>query len=217
MSTRILVSIALGACCLMPLQAQDKLIVGFGGGVSTPLNPTGAYTGISGNFNLAAGYKIDEKNSITGEFLWNGLPTDIFSTHPADAPSGKISLYSLTANFRRQIERIKGSPFGVYGVVGGGWYYRYTQIDKNYTVPPNTGCTPAYYWWGYPCTPEGYVYSETVATRGASAVGLNGGVGFTVRLADSGWRFFTEARYHYAFTNRVPTTFIPVTIGLRFN
>lgn len=218
MSTRILVSIALlGACCLIPLKGQSKLTFGIGGGVSAPLNPTGAYTGVSGNFNVGAGYKIDEKNSITGEFLWSGLPTDIFTLHPVEAPSGNINMYSLTVNYRRHIDRIKGSPFGVYGVVGGGWYYRYATIDKNFVVPPNAVCSPVYYWWGYSCAPGGYVSSETIANKGASAGGVNGGVGFTIRLADSNWKFFTEARYNYAFSNRVPSTFIPVTMGIRYN
>jgi len=217
MSTKILVStVLLSACCLFPLAGQSRLTFGMGGGISAPLNPTGAYTGVSGNFNIGAGYKINDKNSITGEFLWSGLPTDIFVLHPADAPTGSISLYSLTVNYRHHIDRIKGSPFGVYGVVGGGWYYRYAKVDKNYAAPPNTACAPIYYWWGYSCN-AGYIYSETIAYKGASAGGLNGGLGFTIRLSDSNWRFFTEARYHYAFTNRIPSTFIPITMGLRFN
>jgi hypothetical protein len=101
--------------------------------------------------------------------------------------------------------------------VGGGWYYRYATIDKNYAVPPLTACAPVYYWWGYSCDPNGYVYSQTVANKGASAGGLNGGLGFTISFADSGWKFYTEARYHYAFTNRIATTLIPITFGFRYN
>src|SRR4051812_25088560 len=170
MSTKILASIALlGACCLIPLEGQNKLTFGLGGGVSTPLNPTGAYAGLSGNFNVGAGYRIDQKNSITGEFLWSGLPPNTFTLHPIEAPTGSINLYSLTVNYRHHIDRIKGSPFGLYGVVGGGWYYRYAQVDKNYQVPLSTVCSPAYYWWGYSCAPNGYIYSETIAYKGASA------------------------------------------------
>jgi hypothetical protein len=61
------------------------------------------------------------------------------------------------------------------------------------------------------------VYSQTVAYKGRSAGGLNGGVGFTIRLSDSGWMFYTEARYHYAFTQGIPTTLIPVTMGIRYH
>jgi hypothetical protein len=160
---------------------------------------------------------LDSKNAISGEFMWSGLPPDILTVHPVDAPFGSINLYSLTANFRHSIDRIKGSPLGVYGVVGGGWYYRYSTVDKNYTVPPSTVCTPIYTWWGYACDTNGFVYSQTLAYKGASSGGLNGGVGFTIRFADSNWKFYTEARYHYAFSYRIPTTLIPVTFGFRYN
>ena len=218
MAKKILISIGLIlAIRITPLWGQEHLTFSMGGGITAPLNPTGAYTGVSGNFVANAGYKLRKKNSITGEFMWSGLPTDLFTVHPLDAPFGSINLYSLTANFRHQIDSIHKSPFGVFGVMGGGWYYRYSTIDKNYAVPPATVCSPAYYWWGYACDSNGYVYSQTVAYKGASSGGVNGGVGFTIRFADSGWKFFTEARYHYAFSHRIATTLVPITFGIRYN
>lgn len=218
MSRQILVTIALlGAAWIIPAHGQEKLAMNVGGGVTTPLNPTGAYTGVSGNFNIGAGYNVNKKNSITGEFMWNGLPADVFTLHPVDFPTSKINLYSLTVNFRHHIDNIHHTPFGLYAIGGGGWYYRYSSIDKNTTIPPATVCTPIYYWYGYACDASGYVASQTIAYKGSSAGGVNAGVGFTIRFADSGWKFYTEARYHYAFTNRIPTTFIPVTFGIRYN
>lgn len=218
MQKSVLVIIGLiGAGWIIPLEGQSPVAFNIGGGITTPMNPTGAFTGVSGNFNIGAGYSLDQKNTITGEFMWNGLPTDVTNIHPIDSPTGRISLYSLTVNFRHHIDSIHGSPLGVYGIVGGGWYYRYSAIDKNYTVPPGTACQPIYTWWGYGCDPNGYVYSQTVFARGTSAGGMNGGVGFTLRLADSGWKFYTEARYHYAFSARIASTVIPVTFGLRYN
>ena len=217
MSKKILVSIGLlCAGWMIPLHGQNKLTLNVGGGVSTPLNPTGAYTGVSGNINLGAGYNQNAKNSISGEFLWSGLPADVFTLHPIDSPTGSINLYSLAVNYRHHIDSIHGSPLGVYVIAGGGWYYRYASIDKNFTVPPGVACGPYYYWWGYGCS-GGFVASQTIAYKGASAGGLNGGFGFTLRLSDSGWKFYTEARYHYAFSNRIPTTLIPVTLGIRYN
>lgn len=217
MSKKILMIVLIQALWMISLSAQDHLTFNLGGGISAPLNPTGALTGVSGNFVASAGYKLDKKNSISGEFMWSGLPTDLFTIHPTDAPFGGVNLYSLTANFRHQIDRINHSPFGVYAVAGGGWYYRYATVDKNFTVPPLTVCAPVYAWWGYSCDPNGYVYSQTVAYKGVSAPGLNGGVGFTISFADSGWKFYTEARYHYAFSNRIATTLIPITFGFRYN
>ena len=215
----LLISLSLlGVVYLMPAQAQDysRFAFNIGGGVTTPLNPTGAYAGLSGNFVVGAGYNINKKNAIIGEFLWSGLPSNLFVLQPVKAPYSNINLYSLTVNYRHQFDRIHGSPFGVYFMGGGGWYQRYISIDKNYTVPALTPCAPAYYWWGYGCS-DGYVYSQTVASKGVSAGGLNSGFGFTIRFADSNLRFFTEARYHYAFSERIPTTIVPVTFGIRYN
>ncbi|HEY1342439.1 MAG TPA: hypothetical protein VGF59_33275 [Bryobacteraceae bacterium] len=209
----------LGVLLAAPLAGQNysRFTTHMGGGISTPLNPTGAYTGVSGNFDVGAGYNLGKNDAIIGEFMWSGLPTSISAIHPVKAPDGKINLYTLTVNYRHQKDRIHGSPLGVYLVGGGGWYYRYSSLDKNFVVPPGTACQPIYGWWGYGCDTSGYVYSETVAYRGTSAGGVNAGAGFTLRFADSNWKFFTEARYHYAWSQRIPTTLIPVTFGIRFN
>ena len=201
------------------LHAQDysKFTMNIGGGISTPLNPTGAYAGMSGNFAAGLGYNINQKNAIIGEFMFSGLPSNLAVIQPVKAPYSSINLYSLTVNYRHQFDRISGSPFGVYTLFGGGWYHRYTAINKDYVVPPGIACQPVWYWWGYGCDSNGYVYTNTVASKGSSAGGLNGGVGFTIRFADSNLRFFTEARYHYAFTDRIPTTMVPVTFGIRYN
>jgi hypothetical protein len=200
-----------------PLHAQSNFTAAAGGGITTPLNPTGAYAGLSGNFVSGAGYSINRNNAIVGEFMWAGLPPNRLVLDPVRAPSGRVSLYSLTVNYRAGIERIHDSPFGLYVIGGGGWYYRYATVDKDYVVGPNVPCLPIYTWWGYACTAGGYVYSETVAYKGVSAGGFNAGAGFTIRLSDSDMKFFTESRYHYAYTERIPTTLLAITFGIRFN
>jgi len=84
-------------------------------------------------------------------------------------------------------------------------------------VPPQTVCQPIYYWWGYGCSTGGFVNSVTVAYKGASAGGLNVGGGFTIRLSDTRWKFYTEARYTYAWSNFIHSELIPITFGLRYN
>ena len=207
-----------GVASVAPLSAQDysKFAFNMGGGITTPLNPTGAYAGVSGNFVIGAGYNMNKSNAIIGEFMYSGLPSNLSVIQPVKLPTSNINLYALTVNYRHQVDRIKGSAFGVYFVGGGGWYQRYITVDKNYTVPAAVPCSPYWDWYGYSCA-DGYVYSETVAKKGVSAGGINGGIGFTIRLADSNLKFFTEARYHYAFSERVPTTVVPVTFGIRYN
>jgi hypothetical protein len=50
-------------------------------------------------------------------------------------------------------------------------------------------------------------------TRGG--VGGNLGFGFEFPFVD-GARFFTEAKYQYADTGRIPTRMIPLTLGVRW-
>ena len=206
------------ASVTVPLRAQDftKFNFNIGGGVTTPLSPTANYAGLSGNFATGAGYNMNRHNSIITEFMWTGLPPNTV-LHPVGAPFGNVNLYTITANYRYQVDKLGGSPFGAYLIAGGGWYYRYATIDKDYVVPPVTVCSPAYYWWGYYCGSGGYITTETIASRGNSAGGVNAGVGFTVRLSDSGFKVYVESRYHYAWSNRIPTTLIPITFGFRYN
>ena len=91
------------------------------------------------------------------------------------------------------------------------------QSTKIIVVPPNTVCQPIYGWWGYGCDPSGFVFTQSVASKGTSVGGVNGGVGFTISLGDSPWKFYTESRYHYAFNAGIPSTLIPVTFGIRLN
>jgi hypothetical protein len=218
MSKSVLTIGLLAITSIVPLGAQSgDFTFNLGGGITTPLNPTAQYSGTSGNFTAGAGYRINKRSAIIGEFMWSGLPPNLSVIHPINAPFGSINLYTLTANYRYSIDRIHGSRFGLYGLAGGGWYYRYASIDKNYVVPPNTVCQPIYGWWGYGCDPSGYVYSQSVAYKGISAGGVNGGVGFTISLGDSPWKFYSEARYHYAFNAGIPSTLIPVTFGIRMN
>jgi len=215
----LIVIASLGAAGVVPMHAQNfsRLSFDMGGGVSTPLNPTGQYVGVSGNYSTSIGYNLNKKNTISGQFLWSGLPANTFVLHPADLPHGHINLYTLTANYRHHIDSIHGSPFGLYVVGGGGWYYRYANVDKDYAVPPSTVCEPIYGWWGYGCDSGGYVYSKTVAYKGSSAGGVNAGAGFTIRFGDSNWKFYAESRYHHAWSARIPTVLMPVTFGIRFN
>jgi hypothetical protein len=208
--------ILLSATGLMQLQAQDfnKFAFNIGGGITTPLNPTANFVGLSGNFAAGAGYNLNKHNTIFAEFMWNGLPPNTI-LHLPNAPFGNVNLYSITTNYKHSVN-FGHSPFGGYIVAGGGWYYRFASIDKTYTVLPGTPCLPIYFWWGYGCD-TGYTVTDTIASKGTSAGGVNGGVGMTIRLSDKGWKFYVESRYNYAWSNRIPTTFIPVTFGFRFN
>ncbi len=211
-------AILLSAMGALPVCGQDfsKLNFNIGGGMTAPLNPTANYIELSGNFTFGAGYNVNKHHSFSGEFMWNGLRPSLFDS-PFNGPFGHINLYSITANYRYHHDRIKGSVFGLYVLGGGGWYYRTIDIDKTFVVDPVTPCLPIFVWWGLGCDTDGFVFTQNILSRNDSAGGVNAGTGFTIRLSDSGWKFYVESRYHYAWHRRVPTTFVPVVFGFRFN
>ena len=210
----------LGSALLFPLRAEDSehelFNFNVGGGLSVPLNPTGRYVGVNGSANTGMGVNFNKHNSIEGDFMWNGLSPTRNLVQAIDRPRGSVNLFSVTGNYRFHIDSLAESPFGFYIIGGGGWYYRHTDINKNYVVPPLTVCQPIYNWWGFACDGGGLVQT-TIASHGTSAGGLDAGVGFTIKLPSPGRKFFIESRYNYAWTNFIPTALVPVTFGFRFN
>jgi Outer membrane protein beta-barrel domain len=210
----------LGCALLFPLYAEDSehelFNFNVGGGLTVPLNPTGRYLGVNGSASSGVGVNFNRHNSIEGDFMWNGLSPTRDLVQAIDRPTGSVNLFSATANYRFHIDSLDGSPFGFYIIGGGGWYYRLTDINRNYVVPPFTVCQPIYNWWGFACG-DGGVVQTTIASHGSSAGGLDAGVGFTVKLPSPGWKFFVESRYNYAWSNFIPTALVPVTIGFRYN
>jgi len=195
----------------------SKFAFEIGSGVSAPLNPTGNFAGVSVHFVGGMGYNISSTSGILGEYMWSNLPSNLFIIQPPDFPKLHTDLHALTANYRYQRDHIQDSIFGIYGTLGGGWYYRRTTLDREFVFPPNTVCQPYYGWWGYSCDTNGNVVTQTLAKHGISAGGVNMGAGFTIRLAGSGLKYYTEARYHHAWSGNIPTSLIHVTLGLRFN
>jgi hypothetical protein len=111
---------------------------------------------------------------------------------------------------------MEGERYGAYVIGGGGWYYRSAQL-KNFTVAPGVVCAPAWDFWGYTCA-NGFVSTNnTLASRGISSGGVNAGIGLTLRLTQSGIKFYIEARYHYSPQGgRISTQIVPVTFGFRW-
>src|SRR5580698_1868 len=172
----------LGCALLFPLQAQNSelqlLNYNVGGGLSVPLNPTARYLGVNGNAGTGIGANFNKHNSIEGDFMWNGLSPTRDLVQAIDRPTGSVNLYNVTGNYRFHIDSLAESPFGVYIVGGGGWYYRHTDINRNYVVPPVAVCQPIYNFWGFACDGSGLVQT-TIASHGTSAGGVDVGVGFT--------------------------------------
>jgi hypothetical protein len=222
MSKRTVVTVALlSAACIIPIQAQNEdgqLNFSMGGGLSAPLNPTANYVGFSGSFVAGGGSNIDQHNSIVGQFMWAGLtppsalPPTLSSVAQSNGLSPRGNLYNTSLDYKYRSG--VGKTFGFYLIAGGGWYYRHVSISQGTSIPNNTVCQPIWLWFGFSCS-NGFVNNGGVAA-GASSFGINGGVGLTLRIRDTPWKFFMESRYNYAATRLINTQVVPITFGFEY-
>ncbi|HEY4382314.1 MAG TPA: hypothetical protein VGN01_18335 [Acidobacteriaceae bacterium] len=141
---------------------------------------------------------------------------------------GNNHVWSLTVNPTFTLAT-EGS-LGAYVVVGTGYYHKVTNFTQ-----PTTQFECSIYGCGY------FDVNATVDHYTSNAIGVNGGIGLTYKFSKfSNERFYVEGRYVFMAnenrpgitsqnaatapanaTNLYPanshrTTFIPITVGLRF-
>lgn len=226
--TRILVGLAVAMLAwAIPLHAQDeefgedsKLNTNAGISWTVPTNPTAQFVNFGwGVMTFGAGYNFSKHHAVIGEFMWNSLyPTNealrpfrlALHTHNVNAHG---NLLSWTANYRFEV---RGESLGAYFIGGGGLYFRTTHITKEIVTGTNTTCTPAWLWWGFTCTSGIVDTDQTLASSSSGKFGVNGGIGFTVKVGEPRYRMYIETRFHYAPHKPIKTEIIPVTIGIRF-
>jgi hypothetical protein len=187
--------------------------------ISVPVNQTSQYASTAWGFTYGAGYNFNQQHAVFGEVMWNTL----YPTNQALAPIRAMAQYSninahgnlvaLTANYRLQFE---GKTYGTYLVVGGGMYYRQASLSQTVAAGESVTCSPAWLWWGFTCSSGVVTGNQSLASFSSIAPGGNIGIGFTVAIPDSGYRFYIESRYHYAANKGVATQLIPIAIGVRF-
>ena len=195
---------------------DSKINTNLGMGLTVPLNPTAQFVGSSVNVVVGIGYNITKHHGLVGQFMWAGLPPsrDVLEPIRLVAATNHIgassNLFALTGNYRYQRQ---GKTFGAYVIGGGGVYFRHSSISKEVIVGTGTVCNSSWLYFGYGCV-NGFVSEDrTLISEGSTAFGGNGGVGFTIRINEDGYKFYVEARYHYAPNRHIPTTLIPITLG----
>lgn len=187
--------------------------------LSAPLNPMGQHAAFGWGIGTGAGYNFDRHHALVGEFMWNSLYSNNDSLQSirtalqsADV-SGHGNLFALTANYRFEL---RGRELGTYFIGGPGWYYRTVSLSRPVPAGTMIPCSPAWQWWGYNCADGGVVTNLTQVHSNTGALGFNGGVGMTFRVAEPPYRMFVEARYHFAHTGSISTKLIAVTVGIRY-
>jgi hypothetical protein len=187
--------------------------------LSAPLNPMAQFTNAGLGFTAGGGYNFTRKHAIVTEIMWNHLfvpdrvlgPIRTSLGNPSISGSG--ALYALTANYRYEL---RGKSLGTYFIAGGGWYHRNAHLSQPITTGSNLTCQPVWLWWGFSCSSGSVTADQTIAGASSSALGANGGFGFTVRVGEAPYRVYVETRYHYAPTRSINTQLIQVTVGIRY-
>jgi hypothetical protein len=187
--------------------------------ISAPVSQTARYAAVGWGVVYGAGYNFSRRHAVIGEVMWNSLGPSDAALAPIRAElqdssiRGHGNLVTLTGNYRHNFE---GRIYGTYFLGGGGLYYRNASLSQIISVGNSVGCTPAWLWWGFSCTSGKVTGNQSLASSSSTVLGANVGVGFTVRIPDSQYRFYIECRYHYAPTKGVHTQLMPIAVGVRF-
>lgn len=206
-----------------------------GGGFTLPVGGTHNYATTSWKFQVGGGRNFNKKFGILLQYDYDkfGMQTSVLNQQLAlynnlgaglSQLDGSVHDWSFTLNPVYNV--YQADAIGYYVVGGVGFYHKYTQ----FTTPVTGTCFDPFYGY-YLCSANAPVDWYT-----SNALGVNGGIGFTYRLSRfSGERFFAEVRYVYTANQKrpydvsgatsyfnafpqasSPTTYIPVTFGIRF-
>jgi hypothetical protein len=223
----ILTAVLLATFCVR-VSAQDegeygddsKLNTNLAFMLTAPMNPMSKFVNVGGGFVGGAGYNISKRNAFVGEFMWNRLGASDSAIAPIQQAlgtrdvSGHANFFAFTGNYRFELQ---GQRTGIYFIAGAGWYRRSANITTHVATGSSIQCNATWQWWGYLCTSGTVISDQTLASSTSDALGMNGGIGLTFKKADEPrYRFYMEARYHYAPTKNIKTVLIPITVGVRF-
>lgn len=184
-----------------------------GAGPGFPIGKSGDFASISYNLVAGGGLNLYPHVKATAEFMFHGFPISHRAADEIGFSNVKGRLYALSANLL--IGASFASDRSAYIIAGGGWYRR--TLDAQQTVlHAGEVCSPVWVWWAVECVNGVFLHDETIASRTSSAPGFNVGGGLAFRIGDSQAHWYTEVRYHHAFTRTVETSVLPVTFGVRW-
>jgi hypothetical protein len=209
-----------------------------GAGFTLPTGTTHSVLAPSYNIQAGVGRNFNKKFGVQVEFDWAnfGFQTAtlnkqlaIYNGDPLDA--GISQLGGTTHDWSFTLDPImnfyNSDTFGAYVIGGGGFYHKVA----NFTTPSI----------GQECDIFGDCFqfqaNATIDNYTSNAFGVNGGAGLTYKFSRfAPERLYVEARYVYTFNsartfsfgdanlnglnvfpqNAAKTSFIPITIGVRF-
>jgi len=161
------------------------------------------------HITVGGGYKFTPHFDTTLDYTFNGFGVSRGVLNEAQVPDGDAHVWSITVNPKLRLNPSgKVDPY----IVGGVGYYR-----RQFTLPsrPWWMCSSSIHFFGVffnTLVPANQVIGE-ITNSGA---GGSLGAGFDMGIGNTGLKFFSEARYHYADTGRIPTRMVPLTFGIQW-
>jgi opacity protein-like surface antigen len=190
-------------------QDEHRYTLHGGAGVSPLVGDISSRLDNGWHITVGGGYNFNPHFTTTLDYAYNGFGVSRRVLNEAQVPDGNSHMWSITLNPKLRLNR--GSKFDPY-VVGGVGYYRRTVEFTRPVLVQVFIFDP--FFGGFFNT---FARADQVLGRiTEDGVGGSLGAGLDVKLGERGLKFFTEARYHYADTGRIPTRMVPVTFGLRW-
>ena len=191
---------------------ETKWTARVGGGPNLPVGRTADFAHLSGAFEAGLGYRITERQTLLVEYLAAPLPLNSVPRQELKLLDPVSNFYSVSLNYRYAL-RTSGL-WRPYLIGGAGWYRRSSSISRT-LVGTEIACNNSLLWLlQFECA-SGFVSTETViASATTNNFGYSAGSG--VEIAPRRWkpRIFVEVRYHSAGRQGVPTTVVPLIVGL---
>jgi opacity protein-like surface antigen len=225
LSNRVLCCVIFLAFSIATACAQStfkRFNVNVGGGLGIGMGDVGRFVGASPHGVAGFGMNFSRRFGFNAEYMYYDLelkPSVIQNQFLLPGASGNIQSGTLNG--------IVKVPFfgrwGAYGIFGAGWYQRNVS-NRREPLAPGTPCQPAWRWWDLTCVSSGSGSPPVIPTSPPQAIssnsqgagGFNAGGGVTYPFKRLHARWYIEGRYHRAYHSDGQTTFIPVTIGLRW-
>jgi len=191
-----------------------------GGGLGIGRGDVGRFVGASNHGVAGFGMNLSRRFAFNAEYMYYALPLKasvIQNQFLLPGASGNVQSGTLNGIVNAHLlGRWRG-----YGIFGVGWYQR-NVLNRREPLSPGTTCQPAWRWWDLTCvnSGNGYVIPNSPAqalssnTKGAGGFNAGGGVTYPFNRLHAKW--YLEGRYHRAYHSDGQTSFIPVTIGLRW-
>lgn len=180
-----------------------------GAGFTSLVGSMNTRLGNGWNIDFGAGYHITRRFSFGVEAMYNGLSVNSNVLREFAVPDANARIWAITAEPRLTFgRRYKFTPY----VVGGVGYYRRVV---EFTFPTFTAVTifdPFFFASNPARIPANFLFGRFIR----DGIGGNAGAGFEIPLAQTGFKIFAEARFHYAGNGSIPTRMVPFTVGLRY-